>query len=189
MRRIGIFGGTFDPPHIGHLIIAEEVRFALDLEQIWFIPTNIPPHKQNASSTSLQRLAMLEIAIKSNDNFRINPIEIEKNNVSYTIETITTLQKIHPDTTFYFIIGADMVEYLPNWKQVDVLVEMVKFVGVKRANFTLSTPYPIIELNTPLIDISSTEIKKRIKNQEPIMYFLPNGVFTYIKEHQLYDWE
>src|SRR5690625_5722787 len=111
MRRIGIFGGTFDPPHIGHLIIAEEVRFALDLEQIWFIPTNIPPHKQNASSTSLQRLAMLEIAIKSNDNFRINPIEIEKNNVSYTIETITTLHKIHPYKKFYVIIVADLVDY------------------------------------------------------------------------------
>src|SRR5690625_354188 len=189
MRKIGIFGGTFDPSHIGHLMIAEEVRYNLNLEQIWFIPTNIPPHKQKASSSSKHRLAMLETAIKSNKNFSINQIEIEKNNVSYTIDTITTLQQSNQDTTFYFIIGADMVEYLPHWREIDTLVQMVTFVGVKRTNFTLRTTYPIIEVNTPTINISSTEIRERIKRNEPVMYFLPDGVLTYIKEHQLYDWK
>src|SRR5690625_5039478 len=149
MRKIGIFGGTFDPPHIGHLMIAEEVRYNLNLEQIWFIPTNIPPHKQKASSTSEHRLTMLKIAIETNENFTINHIEIEKNTVSYTIETIIDLQKNNSDTSFYFIIGADMVEYLPHWKQIDELVKMVTFVGVNRTDFTLDTTYPIIELHTP----------------------------------------
>src|SRR5690625_4586590 len=139
MSRIGIFGGTFDPPHIGHLIMAEEVRYALTLDEIWFIPTNIPPHKQKASSTSKHRLAMLEMAIRSNQHFIVNPIEVENENVSYTIDTMTILRKNHPDAEFYFIIGADMVEYLPYWKQVDELFKMVTFVGVQRTNYTLST--------------------------------------------------
>lgn len=189
MRKIGILGGTFDPPHIGHLIIAEEVRYNLNLEQVWFVPTNIPPHKRQASSTTSHRLAMLEKATETNKYFKINNIEMNKNDVSYTIETMTRLKELHRNTEFYFIIGADMVEYLPHWKQIDKLVKMVTFVGVNRMNYTLSTTYPIIDLNTPLINISSSEIRERIKCNKPIMYFLPDGVYTYIKEHQLYDWK
>src|SRR5690625_178954 len=118
MRKIGILGGTFDPPHLGHLIIAEQVRSALDLEEIWFMPSNEPPHKSRAKTNVNHRLAMLKLAIEDNDAFKVNTIELARKGKSYTIDTMKLLIKNHPHTEFYFIIGADMVEYLPHWAKI-----------------------------------------------------------------------
>src|SRR5699024_9121935 len=115
MKRIGILGGTFDPPHIGHLIIAEEVRIALDLTEVWFIPTYEPPHKDRASSSVEDRLNMLQRAIGEHPHFKIKTIEIERYGMTYTIDTMKTFKRMYPEDEFFFIIGADMVEYLPNW--------------------------------------------------------------------------
>lgn|SRR5690625_4480664 len=188
MKKIGILGGTFDPPHIGHILIAEEVRYALSLDEIWFIPTNVPPHKQTARTTSKHRLDMIQLAIDSNKYFKVNTIELARTGKSYTIDTMKILKQ-QCNHLFYFIIGADMVEYLPNWKQIDELMEMVQFVGVKRNTYQLETTYPIKVVDIPLIDISSSEIRRRIKEGEPFQYFLPEKVFTYIKEHHLYGFE
>src|SRR4051794_6519919 len=106
MRRIGVLGGTFDPPHIGHLIIAEEVRIALDLEEVWFIPTFTPPHKDGTKTKASQRIEMTKLAIESNPHFKVNSIEIERSGKSYTIDTIRELKRENPDSDFYFIIGA-----------------------------------------------------------------------------------
>jgi len=189
LKKVGILGGTFDPPHIGHLIIADEVKHQLKFDAIWFIPTNVPPHKNKATSSAQHRLEMVRLATKDNDSFYVNPIEVNLHQTSYTIDTIKQLKRTHPENQFYFIIGADMVEYLPHWKNINQLTELIKFVGVKRTNYTLDTTYPIIEVPIPTIEISSTNIRCRFKQSHPVKYLLSNDVYEYIKEHQLYESE
>lgn len=187
MKRIGILGGTFDPPHIGHLLIAEEVRIALSLDKVWFIPSSIPPHKQAAFSTATHRISMVKKAIQSNTSFVVKTLEIERIGKSYTVDTINILKEKYPDVEFYFIIGADMVEYLPKWHRIDELVKLVTFVGVNRLGFHVESTYPILNIEVPTIDISSTLIRNRIMNDISVNYLLPHLVYDYIKEQQLYE--
>ncbi len=187
MKSIGILGGTFDPPHLGHLIIAEEVRVALKLDEIWFIPSQEPPHKEKAFIGASHRVEMVKRAISSNPSFKLNTVEISRSGKSYTFETMKQLKKENPDAEFHFIIGADMVEYLPNWNHINDLFDMVKFVGVKRQGYKMNTRYPIIEVDIPLIEISSTNIKERLNNNMPVKYMVPEVVEHYIKEKQLYE--
>lgn len=187
MKRIGILGGTFDPPHIGHLIIAEGVRTALHLEEIWFIPTYEPPHKQEAIIDATSRIDMLKLALAENESFQLNTIEIERSGKSYTIDTMKTLKDSYPETDFYFIIGADMVEYLPKWYKIDELINLVKFVGVKRSGYKFQTIYPIIEVDIPMVDVSSSVIRERLLENNTVRYLVPDSVHTYIKEHGLYE--
>uniref|UniRef100_UPI0030185467 nicotinate (nicotinamide) nucleotide adenylyltransferase n=1 Tax=Oceanobacillus massiliensis TaxID=1465765 RepID=UPI0030185467 len=110
MKRIGILGGTFDPPHLGHLLIAEEVRTAMELAEVWFIPTYTPPHKAASMTNAEDRINMLQLATDNNPFFKVNTIEIERSGKSYTLDTMRILKQKHPDKELYFIIGADMVE-------------------------------------------------------------------------------
>jgi len=187
MKHIGILGGTFDPPHIGHLIIAEEVRLALKLEEIWFVPTYLPPHKNEPGTFVNHRINMLEKALYTNPFFYINTIEIERLGKSYTFDTMRVLKEEDPDTEFYFIIGADMVEYLPHWHKINELIHMVQFVGVNRKGYHLDSDYPIIETDIPLIEVSSTMLRKRLENNQSVKYIVPDEVYTYIKENKLYE--
>ncbi|MCT2537631.1 nicotinate-nucleotide adenylyltransferase [Aquibacillus koreensis] len=187
MKKIGLVGGTFDPPHYGHLLIAEEVYDGLSLDEIWFIPSNEPPHKAKSNTDATYRVAMLEAATSDNPHFKVNTIEMERQGKSYTIDTIKLLNERYPDTTFYFIIGADMVEYLPKWYQIEELVKLIQFVGVKRNDYELITEYPIMEVNIPSVEISSTMIRQRIKNHQSIRYLVPPKVLDVIKEYRLYD--
>ncbi|MFA1820478.1 nicotinate-nucleotide adenylyltransferase [Virgibacillus oceani] len=187
MKRIGILGGTFDPPHLGHLIIAEEVRQKVGLDEVWFIPSFTPPHKDGAIASPEVRVRMVELAIASNPIFKVNTIELERSGNSYTFDTISLLKENHPSVDFYFIIGADMVEYLPHWHKINELIRMVDFVGVKRSGYKLSSHYPIIEINIPIIEISSTLLRERLKNSESVAYLTPEKVYSYIKEKRLYE--
>ncbi|ASK63128.1 nicotinic acid mononucleotide adenylyltransferase [Virgibacillus phasianinus] len=187
MRHVGILGGTFDPPHLGHLIIAEEVRHTLNLEEIWFVPSQEPPHKDKARTSAKQRVDMVQHAIECNPFFKLNTIEVNRVGKSYTIDTLTLLKKEHPDISFHFIIGADMVEYLPKWHKINELMNMVTFVGVKRVGFELEPPYPITLVDIPYIEISSTMIRERIETNIPVTYLLPEPVIYYIKEKRLYE--
>ncbi|WP_029270364.1 nicotinate-nucleotide adenylyltransferase [Virgibacillus alimentarius] len=187
MKRIGILGGTFDPPHLGHLLIAEEARIALELEEVWFIPTYEPPHKHEASTKGTDRVHMVEQAIYNNKNFKVSTIEIDRLGKSYTFDTMSTLKEEANEAKFFFIIGADMVEYLPHWHNIDRLVDMVTFVGVKRSGFRLNSKYPIIKIDIPLIEISSTFIRERLKANKTVKYLIPDSVYTYIKEKRLYE--
>lgn len=187
MKQVGILGGTFDPPHLGHLIIAETVRTTLDLDEIWFIPTNEPPHKNKAMSAGQDRMKMLELAIEDNAFFKINDIEMKRLGKSFTFDTMNILMNEHPDCEFYFIIGADMVEYLPHWSRIDELVHLVQFVGVQREGYDLNTPYPIVKVDIPMIDISSTMIRQQLANQISTKYLIPDSVDVYIKEYKLYE--
>ncbi|RKQ37851.1 nicotinate-nucleotide adenylyltransferase [Oceanobacillus halophilus] len=187
MKRVGILGGTFDPPHLGHLLIAEEVRIELNLQEIWFIPTYTPPHKSESETSAEHRMKMLQIAISSNKYFKINAIEIERLGKSYTYDTITYLKQEYEDIDFYFIIGADMVEYLPNWHRINELIQMIQFVGVKRSGYKLETEYPIIQVDIPMLDISSSMLRKRLRNKQSVKYIVPDEVNRYIREKRLYE--
>jgi len=187
MKKIGILGGTFNPPHIGHLIIAEQVKDQLGLAEVWFIPTYISPHKQKSSITVDQRIKMLEKSIDNNNSFSINLIEVERKGTSYTIDTIKILKDQFPNVEFYFIIGADMVEYLPQWKNIEELAELVTFVGVRRSNYYLESPYPLKTADVPVIEISSTDIRSRIKNKKTIKYLVTDAVRKFIEENHLYE--
>lgn len=186
MKEIGILGGTFDPPHIGHMIIANEVYDALNLDEVWFIPTNEPPHKDKASSSAINRLEMLQLAVEGNNDFFVNDIEMKRSGKSYSIDTIKQLKATHENAQFYFIIGADNIEYLPHWYKIDELIELVHFVGVKRTAFNTETNYPVTLVDVPLIDVSSSFIRARVEEGKTIRYWVEENVYAYIKEHQLY---
>lgn len=185
MKKIGLFGGTFDPPHLGHMIMADEVKDALALDEIWFIPTYIPPHKNNIAISAQHRINMLELAVDSRQGFKINPIEIERESTSYTIDTVKLLKQQYPDVQFYFIIGADMVEYLPKWHKIEELKKLITFVGISREGFELNDDVIVVE--SPKIDISSTMIREKIKHNKSFFYYVNSKVYKYIKEHQLYE--
>lgn len=187
MKQVGILGGTFDPPHLGHLIIAEEVRLALQLDEVWFIPSHEPPHKQKAFIDTFHRVEMVQRAVNSNPFFKVSRIEVDRLGKSFTIDTMKLLKKDHPAINFHFIIGADMVEYLPHWERIDELNNTVKFVGVKRKGYQLISNYSISEVDIPLIEISSTNIKERLTNNISVKYMVPDCVETYIKEKRLYE--
>ncbi len=186
-RKVGILGGTFDPPHIGHLIIANEVLNRLQLDEVKFMPNQEPPHKVKTSATTGEdRVRMLELLIDNNTAFSIEKIELERIGLSYTFDTMKLLQERNPDHEYYFIIGADMVEYLPKWHQIDGLVKLIRFVGVNRPNFSVKSSYPLTQVDMPFIDISSTLIRERASSGDTIRYLVPKGVKAYIKEHGLY---
>lgn len=186
MKRIGLLGGTFDPPHMGHLLIAEEVFQSLQLDEVWFIPSYQPPHKEKAQTEADHRVNMVKLATEDNDHFQLNTIEVNRQGLSYTLDTIKVLKDEHPSYEFYFIIGADMVEYLPKWQKINELLELVPFVGVKRKGFELKTPYSIIEVEIPLFEVSSSMLRSRLQKGDSTRYLVPEKVESYIREHKLY---
>jgi nicotinate-nucleotide adenylyltransferase len=187
MKKIGILGGTFDPPHLGHLLIANEVLHSLQFDEIWFMPNQEPPHKRKSDEIPNEyRLEMLKLAIAGNDSFKIETVEMERSGPSYTIDTMKLLtDKYQYD--FFFIIGADMIEYLPKWHKLDELLTIVRFVGVNRPTYHTETSYPIIYVEVPQMEISSSDIRNRIKGGNPVRYLLPDPVISYIKERHLYE--
>jgi nicotinate-nucleotide adenylyltransferase len=187
-QKIGIMGGTFNPIHNGHLFIADQVQHQLGLEKIYFMPDYIPPHVDHKSAISAEhRVKMVQMAIANNTNFRLETIEIDRKGTSYTYDTICELKQLHPQAEFYFIIGGDMVAYLPKWYRINELLKLVQFVGVQRANYPIISPYPVIWVDITRLDISSTLIRNLVQSQRSIRYLVPETVFQYIKEHQLYE--
>lgn len=187
-KRVGILGGTFNPIHNGHLIIADQVCSQLGLDQVYFMPDANPPHvDQKLAIDSRDRVAMVNVAIYGNPKFAIEMTEIFRGGVSYSYDTMLELTRRHPENQYYFIIGGDMVSYLPKWHRIDDLVKLVSFVGVKRDGYTPASKYPIIWVDVPYIDISSTLIRSKIRQHQSIRYLVPDAVLKYIKEHHLYE--
>ena len=188
MRRVGILGGTFDPPHIGHAIIANEVLTALQLDEILFMPNHTPPHKEKTNSVSNQdRVEMIKLTIEGNPKFSIELKELKTPGTSYTFNTMKSLVEEEPDTAFYFIIGADMIEYLPKWYRIDELVELVQFVGVERPPYKTKSAYPITMVDAPNIYLSSSDIRRKVRKGASIKYLVTPAVEKYIGEHSLYE--
>lgn len=186
-HRVGLYGGTFNPVHNAHLLVAEQVGRALALDRVDFLPDLIPPHVDHKEAVAAaDRVAMLKLAIADNPFFGLELGEINRGGVSYTYDTIQALKQRHPDTDYYFIIGGDMVDYLPTWHKIDELVKLVNFVAVRRLGAKNEAQYPVIWVDVPEVAFSSTDIRRRVQMGQSIRYMVPAAVATYIKEHHLY---
>lgn len=198
-KKYGIMGGTFDPIHIGHLFIAEEIRQEFNLDRIIFIPTGNPPHKDNKGITdAFDRYIMTILATNNNPYFYVSDIEVKREGISYTYDTLKILKEKYKNTDFYFITGADAIIELPTWNNINKLVKMCKFIAATRPGFDFSKlkreisnlehkyGIEILTVNLLGLQISSTEIRKRIKQNRPINYFITDSVKGYIDKKDLY---
>lgn len=187
--KIGILGGTFNPIHIGHLILAEEVREKLGLNKVIFMPTNFPPHKHNSDiAPAADRYKMIKEAIGANKYFTVSDIEIKRKGVSYTIDTIKELKKRHHNKDkLFFITGSDLLKYLDDWKDVAEILKLVKFVVATRPGFPLeSLPTYISTISIRAVDVSAFEIREAIKQKKSFRYLVPDAVYKYILKKGLY---
>ncbi|GIO98039.1 putative nicotinate-nucleotide adenylyltransferase [Paenibacillus lautus] len=191
--KVGIMGGTFDPIHIGHMLAAECARDAYDLEEVWFMPSHIPPHKEDAGVTGLMRLEMTAEAVADHPSFRTLDWEVKRGGVSYTVDTVRELRETYPEHAFSFIIGADMVAYLPKWNRIGELADMLTFIGLNRPGTKLSVDdlpdflqKVVVTAEMPLIEISSTMIRSRAASGSSIRYMVPDRVYDYIVRSGIY---
>lgn len=187
-KQVGILGGNFNPVHNAHLVVADQVRQQLGLDKVLLMPEYLPPHV-DAKGTIAEhhRLKMLELAIEGIEGLEIETIELERKGISYTYDTMLLLNERDPDTDYYFIIGADMVDYLPKWHRIDELVKIVQFVGVQRPRYKAGTSYPVIWVDVPLMDISSSMVRDFVAKGRTPNFMLPKPVLDYIKKEGLYQ--
>ncbi len=200
-RKIGIMGGTFDPIHCGHLFIAETALDVFQLDKVLFIPAGDPPHKNEKLITdSGHRFQMIKLAIEDNQNFEASDMEIMKQEKSYTIETIKILRRQYgEETDLYFITGTDAFVGLETWKEYQKLLSLTNFIVMTRtisnpmvleekiSQFTEKFNAKVFKIDIPTLDISSTDIRKRVQEGRSIKYLLPYDVEEYIRNHHLYE--
>jgi nicotinate-nucleotide adenylyltransferase len=186
--KIGILGGTFNPVHIGHLILAEEVREKLGLDKIIFVPTALPPHKDNLNiAPAKDRLKMLKLAVASNKFFAVSDVEIKRQGRSYTIDTLKEFKAKYPHDELYFIIGSDLLKYLSEWKDLSQIISMVKFVAATRPGYPLEKiPAYIQTLPIRAVDVSAFEVRQCVAQNKSFGYLVTDKVFDYIKKRKLY---
>ncbi|HLH80885.1 MAG TPA: nicotinate-nucleotide adenylyltransferase [Chthonomonas sp.] len=194
--RLGIIGGTFDPIHYGHLFVAEESRVRFRLDKVLFVPAGIPPHKKNEEITPPKhRYAMTVIGIHGNPAFECSSIEIDRGGVSYTIDTLISLREQYPQDEFFYITGIDAVCDLLTWHRHQDVMRMARFIAAARPGYSLNRlrdrlPLEYLEnillLGSTMLDISSTELRYRVRHNLPIRYLTPDGVVEYIRKHRLY---
>ncbi|SCZ77196.1 nicotinate-nucleotide adenylyltransferase [Acidaminobacter hydrogenoformans] len=199
-KRIGLMGGSFDPIHYGHLVLAEEMRSKLSLDKVIFIPVGRAPHKRAEQMTKpRQRYDMVMLATLDHPNFEVSAIEIEREEVTYSFETVAHIAKNSaPGDEFYFIAGADALMELETWRSVEVLLKMVTFVGAARPGTDqqeliqkmeqlrqrYGASIKLVEL--PELDISSTDLRRRVRLGLSVKYLMPESVSLYIGKHKLY---
>ena len=201
MYRLGILGGTFDPPHYAHLILAQYACEELSLSKVMFVPAGAPPHKTHTRTPVEHRLAMLHLAIADNVYFELSRVDVDRPGPHYTIDTVRILQAQYPEATLYLILGEDMYRDLPNWHRPQELVANGKLtIAVTRRpgpNYTdlhldmHKGVIPNLEkhavlLAAPLVEFSSTDIVERIKRRQSVRYMVPDDVLKYIFQHNLY---
>ncbi|RLC61804.1 MAG: nicotinic acid mononucleotide adenylyltransferase [Chloroflexota bacterium] len=197
-RRIGVLGGTFDPIHIAHLAIAEEARTQLGLDKVVFVPAGLPPHKMDVHvSPAEHRLAMVELAIAGNPHFEVSRVDIDRFGPCYTVDTIALLrEEWGPDVEIYFIMGSDSLADILTWHKPDRLIRLCRIVAVGRPGYRVDmdelerclpgASQRILFINSPQLDVSSSEIQRRVRAGESIKYQVPEAVERYIYEHGLY---
>ncbi len=197
MERLGLLGGTFDPPHIGHLILASVLADALALDRVWFVPAASPPHKQNRAITPVaHRLAMLAAALADAPTFEISRIDVDRPGPHYSIDMVSLACQQIPDAEWFFLMGSDSLLDLPNWQQAAALVQMCRLAvlhrpGVKLDLAALESLLPgvsqrVILVEGPAIALSSTLIVQRARAGRSIRYLVPDRVRDYITSNCLY---
>ena len=199
MKKIGVFGGTFDPIHLGHLYIAYEAKRKLGLDKILFIPSGNPPHKQLKKVTdSFYRYKMVEASIKNYEGFEVSDYEVKKHTLSYTFKTLEYLKTLYENSEIYFITGGDCLIDLETWTNVPRILELCKFVVFNRPGHSkedflnqkriIENRYDkeILYLHLLNLEISSTMIRERVKENLSVEFFVPKDVNDMIKEFKLY---
>jgi len=196
--RLGVFGGTFDPVHYGHLVAAEEIRYRLRLDKVLFVPAGLPPHKLDHDITPTRhRLAMLELAIASNPGFALSRVDVDRHGPCYTVDTLALLHEEYgPGTELFFLMGMDSLAEILTWKDPERLIRLARIVVVGRPGFQadvneLDKVLPgaaerICIVDTPLMEVSSSDIRRRVREGAPIRYQVPEAVEAYIRAHRLY---
>ena len=191
-RRIGVMGGTFDPIHHGHLVAGSEVAHTFALDEVVFVPTGEPYHKEGrAVSSAEDRYLMTVIATASNPRFNVSRVDIDRVGPTYTIDTLRDLRDANgPDTDLYFITGADALANILTWHDVDTLFSLAHFVGCTRPGHRLTDrglPEDKVSLvEIPALAISSTGCRQRVSGGQPIWYLVPDGIVQYIAKRELY---
>lgn len=199
MIKKGIFGGTFDPIHNGHLHIAYEALYNLNLDKVMFMPSGNPPHKKDRIITDAKiRYALINEVIEGEKRFEISDYEINKQSLSYTYETLKYFNKVEPNTQWYFITGVDCLMNLYTWRNVDEILSLCKFVVFNRSGYNkqeiliqkknIENKYDkeIIFLDLPILEISSTNIRSKVREEENISYLIPEKARRLIENMKLY---
>jgi len=199
--RLGLFGGSFDPVHYGHLLLAECCREQCRLDRVWFVPAASPPHKKgHPLSPAEHRVAMLRLATAGHELFEVSTNEVDRGGLSYTVDTLRRFREAHPDDALFLLVGADMLLDLPNWRRPDEICRLALPVAVRRAgtgepNFSCLAPIASAEridqmrrsqVEMPEIGISSTELRGHVAASRSIRFQVPRAVEEYIRTHGLY---
>ena len=194
--RLGIFGGTFDPIHLGHLILAEQCREGCALERVWFMVAGEPPHKRGEPTAVAHRLEMARIAVAGHPSFAVSEIEAVRPGPHYSVETLESVRREHPDDELFFLIGADSLHDLPGWREPGRIAQLATIVVVNRPGIEEADPAsfpdwgagarPMRSITIPPIGIASTDLRRRVREGKSIRFMLPRGVEAYIEAQGLY---
>jgi nicotinate-nucleotide adenylyltransferase len=183
-------GGTFDPIHHGHLVAASEVAHAFNLAKVFFAPTGQPWHKDAPSTPAELRYLMAVIATAEDPRFDVTRVDIDRPGPTYTADTIDDVRQLHPDSSLFFITGADAVADILQWRDPQKIVDAAHLIGVTRPGHDLMDPGlppgTVTMLEIPALAISSSDIRRRVRHGEPVEYLVPAGVARFIDKHQLY---
>ncbi len=199
MKKIGIMGGTFNPIHIGHLFLAENAYEQAGLDKVLFMPSKNPPHKAMPNQvTEQQRVDMVNLAIKDNPHFELSTMELHREGLTYTADTLRIMKQQNPDTEYFFIVGTDSLFMMQHWKEPEVVFEYCTVLVAARdnadydtikvhMNYLKQTYLAKIQfMQMPMLDIASAKIRDRIENSQTVRYYLPQAVIRYITDHKLY---
>jgi nicotinate-nucleotide adenylyltransferase len=197
--RLGIFGGTFDPVHYGHLLVAEQCLEQCRLDQVWFLPAGIPPHKlERTIAPGKARAEMLELAVAGHDRFRVDRRELDRTDPCYTVETLTALRAEDPSRELVFVLGADSLVDFPTWREPRRIVELACLAVANRGEAPLPDVGPLRPIlgsalesrlqfvTIPGIEISSSDIRQRVHDGKSIRFMTPRAVECYIETHGIY---
>ena len=184
--KVGILGGTFNPPHTGHLVLAQIIKDKLSLDRVIFIPTNYPPHKHTNLVSANKRLIMVRLAVKDNPDLSVLDWEIKRGGISYTVDTLRQLKSHYPKRDFFLIIGSDLADDFYSWKDYIQIDKLAKIVMAKRMDFSFKDKRNFITVDMVGIGITSSLVRQYIKKGLSIRYLVPPAVFNYIIKNKLY---
>jgi len=195
-RALGIFGGTFDPIHIGHLAVAERACDELGLDGVVFVPALLPPHKPHRIISPIDdRVTMLELAIQGNPRFSWSDVDMRPDEPSYTVSMLERMKERYPETELSFIVGEDSLRDFASWHQPDRILDLTRLVVADRPGVEVDESVyaevprlreRVVRFPAPLLEVSSTDLRRRVAEGYSIRYLVPSAVFAYIRDHGLY---
>lgn len=188
--RIGVFGGTFDPPHLGHLVTAVNVAHELDLDRVLMVVANEPWQKvdEREISSAADRLAMVDAATAGDDRIVTSDLEVRRGGPSYSVETLGALSAEMPETELFLVVGSDAAAGLATWERADELADLATIVVVERPGATTDVPrgFDVVHVEVPRLEVSSTDLRDRVRTGRPLRHLVPDGVVSLIRERGLY---